>query len=120
MKANWAILLVLAACAGCARWTVRSESPRSVLASAPRKVLLTMSDSSQSILASPVLRSDTIVGYHESWRGRVDSSRVVSIPLDQVRSLATWYEGQIWLPVVGLVALPLTMLLLGILTGSST
>lgn len=120
MKAKWVILLVVAASVGCARWTVPAEGPRSVLASTPPKVLITLSDSSQSILASPVLRSDTIVGYHESWRGRVDSAQVVSIPLDQVRSLATWYEGPTWLPVVGLVALPLILLISGILTGSST
>lgn len=55
--------MLLCLCAGCATWQVESASPQRLITDErPRSVLVTLKDSSQVLIADPVVRRDSIAG----------------------------------------------------------
>ncbi len=114
MSRGWLAIVLGGLSAGCAHWTVQQGGIDSVLGAAPRKVLITRTDSSQTILASPFLEPGRIVGYRVSWRGRVYPDHMVTVRLEEVASVATWYEGETRLVPLGIIALPVAMFIAGL------
>lgn len=79
---------------GCAHWQTEAASPEEILADEPERIMVTTKDGSTVFLAAPTHTGDTISGRALSARGKVDSTTRVTVPLDHVSSIATWYPGE--------------------------
>ena len=80
--------LVLACLAACTSWRLAEPTPSQSLNNRPRDIRVIRTDSSRVTLRSAVLRRDTLIGTVGGGLTRGDTTRTLSIPLADVRSIA--------------------------------
>lgn len=80
-----AVLLMAVHLAGCTAWQTQRATPAAVLAEQPSRVRLMLNNGARVVLASPVLRNDSVVGTptHMS-RG----APVTAIPVSDIEAMA--------------------------------